>query len=152
MVLRSVCQLVLRLYRFPFECATYPAHHILGYLLTVRMYAREQPCSFFFCSSSTSTHILLRICHQMSLRIRNQATHTVMVKFNYNLPWSHRRGLEVWFYSLFNLSAGWRWAVDATSRPLYPRKWRRTHCIWNWLGPRASYTPVQNISWEKCLP
>ena len=29
-------------------------------------------------------------------------------------------GVEVLFYSFFNLGARWRWVVKATPRPLYP--------------------------------
>jgi hypothetical protein len=29
------------------------------------------------------------------------------------------------------------WVVNATPRPLYPRKRPDTHCIGDWVGPRA---------------
>jgi hypothetical protein len=38
---------------------------------------------------------------------------------------------------LFNLDARWVWVVDATLRPRYPRERPNTHCIGEWMGPRA---------------
>jgi hypothetical protein len=39
--------------------------------------------------------------------------------------------------SFFNLDARWRWVVNATPRPLYPRECPGTHYIGGWVGPRA---------------
>ena len=39
---------------------------------------------------------------------------------------------------LFNLDAGWRWVVNAMPRPLYPQERRGTHCVGEYVGPRAS--------------
>jgi hypothetical protein len=39
-------------------------------------------------------------------------------------------------YSFFNLGARWGWAVNATSRPLYPQERPGTHHIGG-VGPRA---------------
>ena len=33
-----------------------------------------------------------------------------------------RRGVEVLFYSFFNLGVGWGWVINVTTRPLYPRE------------------------------
>jgi hypothetical protein len=33
-----------------------------------------------------------------------------------------QKGIEVQLYSFFNLGARWRWVVNATPRPLYPRE------------------------------
>jgi len=33
---------------------------------------------------------------------------------------------------LFNLGAGWRWVVNATLHPLYPRERPCTHCTGGW--------------------
>ena len=45
-----------------------------------------------------------------------------------NVQWGSRgRGL------LFvKLGAGWRWVVNATLHPLYPRERPRTHCTGGW--------------------
>jgi hypothetical protein len=40
----------------------------------------------------------------------------------YNLPLTHRGGVEVYFYSFLNLGEGWKCVVNATPRPLYPRE------------------------------
>jgi hypothetical protein len=37
-----------------------------------------------------------------------------------NLPRRHRRGVEVWLYTFFNLGTRWVWVVNATPPPLYP--------------------------------
>ena len=34
----------------------------------------------------------------------------------------HRRGVEVWFYSFFDLGASWGWVFKATPLPLYLRE------------------------------
>jgi len=49
---------------------------------------------------------------------------------------------EVQLYSFPNLSARWGWVVNATPRPLYPRKRPGTHCIGGWVGPRAGQDMV----------
>ena len=40
----------------------------------------------------------------------------------YNVPRRSRGGVEIQLYSFFNLSARWRWVVNVTPRPLYPRE------------------------------
>jgi len=52
-----------------------------------------------------------------------------------NREWRTRGGAEVWLYPFFNLR--WGWAVNATSRPLYPWERPGIHCIGGWVGPRA---------------
>jgi hypothetical protein len=40
-------------------------------------------------------------------------------------------------YSFLNFGARWRWVVNVTPRPFYPRKRPGTHCKGGWVGPRA---------------
>ena len=54
-----------------------------------------------------------------------------------NLPQRHGEEVEVWLYSFFSLGARWRWVVNTTPRPLYPRESPGTHCTEGWVGPRA---------------
>jgi hypothetical protein len=37
-----------------------------------------------------------------------------------------------------NLGARWKWVVNVTPRPLYPRERSGTHCIGGWVVRRAS--------------
>jgi hypothetical protein len=57
----------------------------------------------------------------------------------YNRLRSPRRGVEVYLYPHFNLSAKWRWVVNATRRPLYPRERSGPHCVQTFPG----WTPGQ---------
>jgi hypothetical protein len=48
----------------------------------------------------------------------------------------HRWGVEVKFYTLFNLGAGWGWVLNATPRPIYQQERSDTHCMGGWVEPR----------------
>ena len=39
--------------------------------------------------------------------------------------------------SALALGSRWRWVVNATPRPLYPRERPGAHCTGCWVGPRA---------------
>jgi hypothetical protein len=68
---------------------------------------------------------------------RNITTHRYINKSSpWNRPRKFRGGVQAWL-NFFNLGAGWRWVVDATLRPLYPRERCGTHCTWGWVGPRT---------------
>jgi len=54
-----------------------------------------------------------------------------------NMPWRPWWGVDVQFYSFFNLGAGWGWVVNATPRPLYPQERPGTHCTGRKMDPRA---------------
>jgi hypothetical protein len=56
-------------------------------------------------------------------------------------------GLEVKFYTFFNLGVRWGWVVNATPRPLYPRQTLDTYCIGGWVGARAGLD-----GWRKSRP
>ena len=64
----------------------------------------------------------------------------------YNIPRRPRVGVEVWLYSFSNLGARWRWVIDDTIRPLYPRARPGPHCIGGWVGPRAGLDGYGKIS------
>jgi hypothetical protein len=46
------------------------------------------------------------------------------------------RGIEVKFYSFFNLGARWGWVVNATPCPVYLRERPGIHCTGGWTCPR----------------
>jgi hypothetical protein len=55
-------------------------------------------------------------------------------------PYKPRRlkmGVNVLFYSFFNLGDRWVWVVKATPRLLYPRERPGTNSIGDWMGPSA---------------
>jgi hypothetical protein len=54
-----------------------------------------------------------------------------------NRPRRLRGAVDVYIYSFFNPGAGCGWVVNATPRPLYPRKRTGTYCIGGWVGPRS---------------
>ena len=59
---------------------------------------------------------------------------------SYNRPWRLRGGVEVQLYSFFSLTPIWGLVVNTTPRPFYPlvpKKRPCTHCIGDWVGPRA---------------
>ena len=62
-------------------------------------------------------------------------------------------GVEVYLYSLLNLSDRWGWVIIATPQPLYP--WQRpdTHCIRGWVGPRADLDVcgIPHLHWGMIL-
>ena len=64
----------------------------------------------------------------------------------YNLPWSHWRGVEVQFYSFFNLNTRWGWVVNATLQLLYPWEWPDTPYIGGWVGPQGQSGWVQKVT------
>jgi hypothetical protein len=49
------------------------------------------------------------------------------------------KGIELLF---FNLGTGWRWVVNATLHPLYPRERPRTHCTGGW----QAWTAVEKLA------
>ena len=55
----------------------------------------------------------------------------------YNRPWRHRGEYRYSCTLLFNVGARWKWVVNATPRPLYPRERPGTHCIGGRVSPRA---------------
>jgi hypothetical protein len=62
---------------------------------------------------------------------------------------SSSRCVEVWRYSstILDLSTRCRWVVIFPSQPLYPRsKSPGTHCLGDWVGPRASVDTVEYIA------
>ena len=59
---------------------------------------------------------------------------------------SGRTGIALLFL-FFNLGARWGWVVNATPRPIYPlRKRPGTHCIGDWVNPRAVWTGAEILS------
>jgi hypothetical protein len=44
------------------------------------------------------------------------------------------RGTVILF---LNLGTKWKWVFNSSPRPLYPLKWHGTHCIGEWVCPRA---------------
>jgi len=54
-----------------------------------------------------------------------------------NRPWRFRVGVQVRLYSFFSLGARRGWVVNATFRPLYPRKWTGTRSTGGWMGSTA---------------
>jgi len=48
-------------------------------------------------------------------------------------PWRSRGGVELWFYSFFDLGVTWGWVFKATPRPLYVS----THYTGGLIVPRA---------------
>ena len=70
-----------------------------------------------------------------------------------NCSWSEaflNRGLTVVLrlYTYFNLGARWKWVVNATPRPLYPREWPGGHCVGGWVGPREGL----DVCWKSRPP
>jgi hypothetical protein len=61
---------------------------------------------------------LSRICSPFHLPHPNIHTH-VKANSPCNLPWNHRGGVEVLWYSFFNLSTWCGWVVHATPQPFY---------------------------------
>jgi hypothetical protein len=61
--------------------------------------------------------------------IESRSYNSVHFNSHYNRPLNTRWGVEVYLYSFFSLSAKWKWVVNATPRPLYPRERPGTHCI-----------------------
>jgi hypothetical protein len=58
-----------------------------------------------------------------------------------------QRGNKGIIYSLFNPAASWRWVVNATPRPLYPRERDRVKIVQEdgW-APGAVWTGGENLA------
>jgi len=52
----------------------------------------------------------------------------------YDWQWRRRREVKVQLYSFFDYGARWRWFVNTTPRPLYPRERPSTHLTGGWVG------------------
>ena len=61
----------------------------------------------------------------------------VKIKFTLEISMKAQGGVQVYLYSFFNLGTCWRWVLNFTQRPLYPRERPGTPCIGGWIGPRA---------------
>jgi hypothetical protein len=56
------------------------------------------------------------------------------------------RNMQWWLCSFFNLRARWRWVVNATPRPLYPRERPGIHCPGGRVGPQGRSERVRKIT------
>jgi hypothetical protein len=85
-----------------------------------------------------------RVSHlqRYGVRVRGNVT-SVYPPYRPRRP---RGAVGVQLYSFFNLGARCGWMVNATPRPLYRRERPGTHCIGNWVGPRAGRTGVENLA------
>ena len=57
-------------------------------------------------------------------------------KFHLEQATNVQRGNRAIALFFINLGTRWRWVVNVTPRPLYPRKAASTHCVGGWAGPR----------------
>ena len=81
--------------------------------------------------------------HQMKVSVQLHATATlalgkikVKAKFTPDQAVKAQRGVEIKFYSFFNLGAVWGWVVNATPHPLCVRE-RDPVSSGDWVGFRA---------------
>jgi len=70
------------------------------------------------------------------ITIDTQRFYKVKVKVVLEQATKAERGNRV-IALIFNLGARWRWVVNATLWPLYPRERPGTHSIGGWVGPRG---------------
>ena len=70
---------------------------------------------YFLNSNNTLINILVHRWHHMT----SWGRLNVQEKSSYNMPWRHRRGIEAWLYTFFNLGARLVWVVNAAALPLY---------------------------------
>jgi hypothetical protein len=96
----------------------------------------------FLCWSITASVSKTTQLH--ALRHRRQHARTLSVRYfdphissPYNRPRTPRGKVEVLLCSFYNLGARRGWVVNATPRPLHPRKRPGTHCVGGWVFPRA---------------
>jgi hypothetical protein len=68
-------------------------------------------------------------------RLHYHRNHKVKVKVTLEQATKAQRGNRA-IALLFILGARWRWVVNVTPRPLYPRKAASTHCVGGWVDPR----------------
>ena len=75
---------------------------------------------------------------------RSKNTFKIFIKPIFHSRTGHEDRLEIYLYSLYKIGPSWRWIVNATHRPLYLRDWRGSHCIRNWVEPRAALEGADN--------
>jgi hypothetical protein len=63
----------------------------------------------------------------------------------YNRPQRARGNAKI-IISFFDDGAGYGWMVNATTRPINPRKWPETNCIESWVSSRASVNRCENLA------
>ena len=63
-----------------------------------------------------------------------------------NGPRRPKGGVDVHLYSFFNLGARWRWMVNATPRPFYPRERPGTDCTGGCVDPRDGLDACEYIA------
>jgi hypothetical protein len=71
--------------------------------------------------------------------------YTYKLKVPHNRPEDPEEGRVVALLFL-DLGTRRRWVVSTTPLPLYPQERPSTHCTGGWVGPRASWTCVKNLT------